>query len=82
LWRIARGLGAPPKRFAREVIGADLVDIDRDISDAAIARLAFLSGQPHDHLLRGTMRPDGAADPDDLKETRSGKDCCGTVISY
>jgi hypothetical protein len=67
LWRIARGLGAPPKRFAREVIGSRLVDIDRDISDAAIARLAFLSGQPHDHLLRGTMRPDGSAAPGDLR---------------
>lgn len=67
LWRIARGLGAPPKRFAREVIGSHLVDIDRDISDAAIARLAFLSGQPHDHLLRGTMRPDVAADPGDKR---------------
>jgi len=68
LWRIARGLGAPPKRFAREVIGSHLADIDRDISDAAIARLAFLSGQLNDHLLGGTMRPDVAADPGDLKD--------------
>jgi hypothetical protein len=67
LWRIARGLGAPPKRFAREVVGADLTDIDRDISDTAIEQLAFLSGQTREHLLRGTMRPDVTADPADLR---------------
>jgi len=67
LWRIARGLGAPPKRFAREAVGACLPDIDRDISDTAIGRLAFLSGQTREHLLRGTMRPDVTADPADLR---------------
>lgn len=67
LWRIARGLGAPPKRFAREMVGPHLTDIDRDVSDTAIERLAFLSGQTREHLLRGTMRPDVAADPGDLR---------------
>jgi TniQ len=67
LWRIAGGLGAPPKRFAREVLGSYLPDIDRDISDTAIERLAFLSGQTREHLLRGTMRPDVTADPADLR---------------
>jgi len=67
LWRIARGLGAPPKRFAREAVGACLADIDRDISDTAIGRLAFLSGQTREHLLRGTMRPDVTADPAGLR---------------
>jgi hypothetical protein len=67
LWRIARGHGAPPKHFARDMIGSCLTDIDRDISDTAIRRLAFLSGQPHGHLLNGTMRPDAAADPGDLR---------------
>jgi hypothetical protein len=59
LWRVARGLGAPPKRFALDVIGSRLADVDREIGDAAIDRLAFLSGQSREHLLRGTMRPDG-----------------------
>jgi hypothetical protein len=67
LWRIARGLGASPKRFAVDAIGANLADVDREIGDAAIDRLAFLSGQSRDHLLRGTMRPDVAAAPNDLR---------------
>jgi hypothetical protein len=67
LWRIARGLGAPPKRFALDAIGSRLADIDRDIGDAAIDRLAFLSGQSREHLLRGTMRPDVVATPNDLR---------------
>jgi len=67
LWRIARGLGVPPKRFAREVIGPHLTDIDSDVSDTVIERLAFLSGQTREHLLRGTMRPDVTADPADLR---------------
>ena len=45
LWRIARGLGAPPKRFVLDAIGSGLTDVDREISDATISRLAFLSGQ-------------------------------------
>jgi hypothetical protein len=68
LWRIASGLGAPPKRFASEVIGADLIDVDRDIDDAAIARLAFLSGQSAEHLRRGTMRADSPLPAADLFE--------------
>jgi hypothetical protein len=56
LWRIARGLGAPPKRFALDAIGVPLTDLDREIDDAAIARLAFFSGQSDEHLLRGTLR--------------------------
>ena len=58
LWRIARGLGAPPRRFARDVLGtADLADVDREIGDAALQRLAFLSGQSPQHLLHGTLHP-------------------------
>lgn len=68
LWRVARGLGAPPRRFALDVIGRHLADIDRDIDDAAINRLAFLSGQTRDHLLRGTMRPDVEPDPRDKRQ--------------
>lgn len=65
LWRVARGIGAPPRRFALDAIGARLADVDRDIDDTAIDRLAFLSGQTREHLLRGTMRPDAGADPGD-----------------
>ena len=68
LWRVARGLGAPPRRFTLDAIGVDLADIDRDIGDDAIARLAFLSGQSEAHLLRGTMRPDVPIDSDDDRE--------------
>jgi hypothetical protein len=67
LWRIARGLGAPPKRFALDAIGSHLADVDREIGDAAIDRLAFLSGQSREHLLRGTMRPDVVAGPHDQR---------------
>jgi TniQ len=58
LWRIARGLGAPPKRFALDAIGVPLADVDRAVDDAAVARLAFFSGQSEEHLLRGTLRAD------------------------
>ena len=67
LWRVARGIDAPPRRFARDVLGAHLTDIDRTVSDTAIERLAFQSGQTCEHLLRGTLRPDVAADPADLR---------------
>ena len=68
LWRIARGLGAPPKRFAIDAIGTCLGDVDRDIDDAAIARLAFFSGQSEEHLLRGTMRADAPIRSTDFRE--------------
>jgi hypothetical protein len=58
LWRTAREAGAPPRRFVRDAIGVHLPDVDRDIDDDAIARLAFLSGQPEDDLRRATMRAD------------------------
>ena len=58
LWRTARALGAPPRRFVQDAMGVHLADIDRDIDDAGIARLAFLSGQPVEDLLRGTLRAD------------------------
>src|SRR5580658_4984577 len=35
LCRVAQGLAAPPKRFAQDAIGAQLVDVDRTIDDAA-----------------------------------------------
>jgi hypothetical protein len=69
LWRTARGLSAPPRRFACDAIGARLPDIDRDIDDAAIARLAFLSGQSEEHLLRGTLRADAPIPSFDSRES-------------
>jgi hypothetical protein len=62
LWRTASEAGAPPRRFVHDVIGSHLPDVDRD---TAIARLAFLSGQPDDDLLRGTMRADVPPRPSD-----------------
>jgi hypothetical protein len=68
LWRIARGLGAPPKRFVLDAIGSRLTDVDREISDTAIDRLAFLSGQSRGHLMGGTMRADIEVRPGSRRE--------------
>jgi hypothetical protein len=65
LWRTARASGAPPRRFVRDAVSAELADIDRDIDDDTVARLAFLSGQPVEDLLAGTMRADVAFRSDD-----------------
>ena len=40
----------------RDAIGAELADLDRDIDDDAVARLAFLSGQAVEGLLRAERR--------------------------
>lgn len=58
LWRTAQGLAAPPRRFALDAIGVQLADVDREIGDAALDRLGFLSGQSTEHLLGGTLRAD------------------------
>lgn len=63
LWRVARGLGAPPRRFVRDAVGADLADLDKGIGEAAVERLAFWSGQPARDLMRGTMRASDAGVP-------------------
>lgn len=77
LWRTACASGAPPRRFVRDAIGAELADLDRDIDDDAIARLAFLSGQAVEDLLAGTMRVCfGLA----IRSPGSTTPCCGTVI--
>jgi len=65
LWRTARASGAPPRRFVRDAVGAELADLDRDIDDDAVARLAFLSGQSVEDLLAGTMRADVVCQSDD-----------------
>ena len=64
-----RNLGpAPPKRFAIDALGRCFDDVDREIDDAAIARLAFFSGQSEEHLLRGTMRADAPIRSTDFRE--------------
>lgn len=68
LWRVARGIGAPPKRFAIDAIGVQLTDVDREIDDGAIDRIAFLSGHSRIQLLRGTLRADVVADLFDRRE--------------
>jgi hypothetical protein len=68
LWRTTRGMGAPPRRFAIDAIGLRLADMDRDIDDAAIARLAYLSGQSPAYLRRGTMRADIQSETSDKRE--------------
>jgi hypothetical protein len=68
LWRTTRGMGAPPRRFTVDAIGVRLADVDRDIDDAAIARLAHLSGQSTAYLRRGTMRADIETRTDDKRE--------------
>ena len=69
LWRTARGLGAPPRRFAADAIGTRLPDIDREIDATAIARLAFLSGQSEESLWRGTIRADAPLASSDPRES-------------
>ena len=68
LWRTTRGMGAQPQRFAIDAIGVRLADVDRDIDDAAIARLAHLSGQSPAYSRRGTMRADIETRTDDKRE--------------
>jgi hypothetical protein len=97
LCRVAQGLAAPPKRFAQDAIGAQLVDVDRTIGDAALDRLAFLSGQSAAHLLDATLRPDikplatesrprvhqaVALYGDLILQRRRGGQCIGPITQY
>ena len=97
LCRVAQGLAAPPKRFAQDASGAQLVDVDRTIGDAALDRLAFLSGQSAAHLLDGTLRPDikplaserrprvheaVALYGDLILQRRRGGQCIGPITQY
>ena len=97
LWRIAQGLAAPPRRFTLDAIGTELADVDRDIDDAGLHRLAFLSGQSTADLLSGTLRPDIRPLPSEnrqrvhqavllygdlvLQRQRGGR-CTGPIIQY
>jgi TniQ protein len=97
LCRVAQGLAAPPKRFAQDAIGAQLVDVDRTIDDAALDRLGFLSGQTAAHLMDGTLRPDikplatesrprvhqaVALYGDLILQRRRGGQCVGPITQY
>lgn len=68
LWRVACGIDASPKRFALDAIGTQLADVDREIDDAAIERIAFLSGHTSQQLLRGTLRADVEPDIFDIRD--------------
>jgi len=55
LWRTAIAAGVPPYRFARDVLGNPIDDIDRDVAPVTLRRLAQLSGQTFEHLAGGTL---------------------------
>lgn len=97
LCRVAQGLTAPPKRFAEDAIGAELIDVDRTIGDAALDRLGFLSGQSVAHLRDGTLHPDSKALAtesrprvhqavarygDLILQRRRGGQCIGPITQY
>jgi hypothetical protein len=80
LWRIARGLGAPPKRFAREVVGPHLTDIDRNVSDTAIERLPSCPVRRANIFCAGRCAPTSRLIPATCG-AGSSKDCFGMAIS-
>jgi hypothetical protein len=55
LWRTAVAAGVSPLRFARDVVGTEHDDIDRDVAPATVRRLAQLSGQSFAHLAGGVL---------------------------
>lgn len=63
-WRTAVAAGVPPRVFARQVIGGDGSDIDRDIGEAMLQRLAKVTGQTTGRLAGGLLRmaPDASYD--------------------
>ena len=64
LWRTAVAAGVPPRVFVRQVIGGDGNDIDRDIGEAMLQRLAQVTGQTTGRLAGGLLRmvPDASYD--------------------
>jgi hypothetical protein len=63
LWRVAVAANVPPHVFAKQVIGNG-ADADRDIGEAALRRLAQVTGQTTAHLAGGLLHvpPAAAAD--------------------
>ena len=64
LWRASVAAAAPAAAFARDVLGTEYDDADREIAPQIVQRLAQLSGQNFDHLAAGTLpaRPQAAQD--------------------
>ncbi len=64
LWRASVAAAAPAAAFARDVLGTEYDDADREIAPPIVQRLAQLSGQNFDHLAAGTLpaRPQAAQD--------------------
>lgn len=58
LWRTAVAAGVEPRRFALDVLGARCADVDRDVPDAALHRLALATGQRVETLASSTLRED------------------------
>jgi TniQ len=55
LWRAGVAAGAPPKRFAAEVLGVRYADPDAEVSETTVRELALRSGQPASWLTAGTL---------------------------
>lgn len=68
LWRVAVAAAAPPSEFARDVLGAELDDVDRDVAPEAVGRLAQVSSQTSGHLAARTL----SADPKAAQDTMAG----------
>ncbi len=91
LWRAAIAANVPPRVFAKQVVGRDVVDIDRDIDTITLRRLAHLTGQTVGHLAGGLLQliPEVAYDAqsslienvmltdDRFLAVRSGRDALG-----
>ena len=58
LWRTAVAAGVEPRRFALDVLGARCADVDRDVPDAVLHRLALATGQRVETLASSTLRED------------------------
>ena len=57
LWRAAIAAGVAPRVFAKQVLGANGGDVDRDIGEATLRRLAQVTGQTAGRLAAGLLRP-------------------------
>ncbi len=56
LWRAAVAANVPPRVFAKQVLASDEGDVDRDIGEANLRRLAQVTGQTSGHLAGGLLR--------------------------
>ena len=56
LWRAAIAANVPPRVFVKQVVGAELGDVDRTIGEIAVRRLAQVTGQTMGHLAAGLLQ--------------------------